>query len=140
MNDDHISLKRITKRWLQETNRMKKMLASEFELKDVEKLRYFLAIEMVRPTTGLIFKQRKYTLNLLKKTTKLGCRYVATPIEVNRKTNIKEGNHLIKEEKDKYQRLVGKLIYLILAKSDITYTINITSQFMYAPTNIHFVV
>lgn len=43
---------------------------------------------------------------------------------------------LNKEEKEKSQYLVGKLIYFILTKSDITYSVNVITQ--YAPIDIHF--
>lgn len=45
---------------------MKGFLASEFEWKDLGKLKYFLGIEIVYSKTGLILNQMKYTLDLLK--------------------------------------------------------------------------
>ncbi|KAL6178206.1 hypothetical protein ACLB2K_049725 [Fragaria x ananassa] len=36
-----------------------------------------------------------------------------------------------------YQRLVGKLIYLTITRSDITFVVIIVSQFMQAPTQAH---
>lgn len=51
---------------------LKRMLATEFELKDLGKLRYFLSIEIACSLTGLILNQRKYTLDLPKKAKKLG--------------------------------------------------------------------
>lgn len=61
---------------------------------------------------------------------KLGIRPIAAPIEAN-KMNIKDDNHLIDEEKCKYQRLVGKLNYLATRP-------NITYAFIHAPINAYF--
>lgn len=108
--------------------RMKGFLTSEFELKDLRKLRYFLGIEIVSSKIGLTLNQMKYTLNLLKETEKLGCRTMMS---------IKDGEPLDDKKKGIYQKLVGKLIYLTLTRPDIIYVVNVISQFMHAPTNIH---
>lgn len=63
-------------------DKIKMIFIVEFELKDLEKLKYLLGIERVHPTR-LILNQRKYNLVLLKKTKKLCCRLVSTPIEAN---------------------------------------------------------
>ncbi|KAF3771579.1 Retrovirus-related Pol polyprotein from transposon TNT 1-94 [Nymphaea thermarum] len=111
----------------EEKNRkMKERLATQFDLKDLGKLRYFLGIEIARLETGLVMSQRKYTLDLLKETGKLGCRPFLTPMESDTKISIKTGNVLDEEGKGRYQRLVGKLIYLTLTRSDITYAVNVS--------------
>ncbi|XP_049936825.1 retrovirus-related Pol polyprotein from transposon RE2 isoform X2 [Nymphaea colorata] len=121
----------------EEKRKMKERLAAEFDLKDLGKLRYFLGIEIARSETGLVISQRKYTLDLLKETGKLGCRPFLTPMESGTKISIKTGNILDEEGKGRYQRLVGKLIYLTLTRPDITYAVNVLSQFMHAPTDCH---
>lgn len=93
----------------EEIGEMKRLLAIN-ELKDLGKLRYLLGIEMAHSMIGLILNLRKYTFDVLKEIGKLGCMPVATLIEANRKLNIKYEKCLIKEEKNMYQRLVGKLI------------------------------
>ncbi|CAN6440401.1 unnamed protein product [Victoria cruziana] len=119
--------------------RMKEFFASEFEIKDLGRLRYFVGIEVAYSKNGLTLNQRKYTLDLFKDTIKLGCKPVATHIEANHQMNIKDGESLEDKEKGTYQRLVGKLIYLTLTRSDITYAVNVVSQFMHAPSNTHMI-
>ena len=51
-----------------EINQLKQRLASEFELKDLGNLRYFLGMEVARSEKGIVLSQRKYVLDLLKET------------------------------------------------------------------------
>ena len=67
----------------QEIGNLKKQLRTDFEVKDLGKLRNFLGIEVARSKEGIFISQRKYTLNLLKETCKLGCKPTSTPLEQN---------------------------------------------------------
>jgi hypothetical protein len=55
-------------------------------------LKYFLDIEIVVSSKRLFISQRKYVLNLLMKTDKLGCKSASTPIDSKYKLNIEDGN------------------------------------------------
>ena len=63
----------------QEINNLKERLKAEFEIKDLGNLRYFLGIEVVRSKNGIFISQRKYTLDLLAKTGKLGVNKLERP-------------------------------------------------------------
>ena len=118
----------------EEMARLKKYLATQFEIKDLGKLRYFLGIEVARSEKGIFLSQRKYVLDLLKETGMLGCKPVDTPIEVNH--NLKENvGEMVYTER--YQRLVGRLIYLSHTRLDIAYAVSLVSQFMHSPRTIH---
>lgn len=54
---------------------------------------------------------------------------IDTPMEVNKKLN-KSYEKLIME-KESYHKLIGKLIYLSATRPNITYTVNLLSQFMH---------
>ena len=56
-------------------------LSSEFKMKDLDHLKYFLGIEVSRSDKGIFFSQRKYSLDLLQKTGMLACQPVDTPVE-----------------------------------------------------------
>lgn len=64
----------------------------------------------------------------------------SSPIEVNHSISLKDRDRLSDEEKGKYQRLVDKFNYLTQTRPNITYVVNVVSQFIYASTNIHLVV
>lgn len=53
---------------------LKKLLARECEIKDLEELQYFLGIEVARSKKGNFISQRKYILDLLEETDLLGCK------------------------------------------------------------------
>ncbi|RDX98017.1 hypothetical protein CR513_19133, partial [Mucuna pruriens] len=65
-------------------------MATQFEMKELGKLKYFLGIEVTYSKQGIFISQRKYVLNLLKETGKLGCKTLGVPIEQNHRIR-KEG-------------------------------------------------
>ena len=70
-----------------EKNTLKQCLAKEFEIKDLEKLKYFLEIEVARSKQGIFISQQKYVIDLLKETSMMASKPVATPIEQNHRLN-----------------------------------------------------
>ena len=68
----------------------------------------------------------------------LGCKPRYTPLERNWKYERRDDDPPV--DKGRYQRLVGRLIYLSLTRLDITYSVSIISQFMHAPTQQHLTV
>ena len=114
-----------------EMNRLKKSLASEFVIKDLGLLRYFLGMEVARSKKGIVVSQRKYILDLLKETGMNGCRPLDTPMDPNVKLG-KNGEGVLVDTA-RYQRLVGKLIYLSHTRLDIAFAVSMVSQFMHAP-------
>jgi hypothetical protein len=114
---------------------IKKSLKERFEIKDLDRLKYFLGIEIAHSIKDLFIFQRKYTLDLLKETGKLGSKPATTPIDSNCKLNIEEDEPL--KDVTQYQRLVGKLIYLTITRSDISFVVNQVSKFIQAPRKPH---
>ncbi|BBN70342.1 hypothetical protein Prudu_1459S001500 [Prunus dulcis] len=94
-------------------NELRKRLASEFEMKYLGSLKYFLGME--------------YVMDLLADTEMFDCKPADTPTVENHKL-------------ERYQRLVGRLIYLSLTHPDIAYAISVASQFMHSPSEDHMVV
>jgi hypothetical protein len=117
-----------------EIERLKLQLTREFEVKDLGQLRYFLGIEVSRSARGIYLSQRKYILDLLAETKMTGCRPSSTPIESNLRL-VKDGGFPV--DREQYQRLVGRLIYLSHTRPDIAYAVSVVSQFMHNPQNHH---
>lgn len=120
---------------ISEITRRKRKMGDVFENKDLGNLKYFPGMEVSRSKEGILVSQKKYTLNLLKKTCMIGCRPTDTPIEFNEKL----GSYVDKApiDKEKYHRLVSKLIYLSHTRLDISYAISTVYQFMQAPYEEH---
>ncbi|XP_038893744.1 secreted RxLR effector protein 161-like [Benincasa hispida] len=60
-----------------------------------------------------------------------GCKPVDTPKEFNAKLG--DSVNKVPVDKERYQRLMGKLIYLSHTKPDISYAVSVVNQFMQAP-------
>jgi hypothetical protein len=118
----------------EEISHLKKHLAQEFEVKDLGHLRYFLGIEVSRGPKGIFISQRKYVLDLLREASMLGCRPASTPIEQNHRLMASSGRPV---DRECYQRIVGKLIYLSHTRPDIAFAVSIVSQFMHDPRSSH---
>ena len=116
-----------------EMERLKKILAFEFEVKDLGHLHYFLGMKIARSKKGISVSQRKYILDLLIEIGMLGCKPSETPIISG--SRIEEIGEPI--DKERYQRLVGKLIYLSHTRPDIAFAVSVVSQHMHSPKESH---
>jgi Reverse transcriptase (RNA-dependent DNA polymerase) len=114
---------------------IKRQLKDKFDIKDLGHLKYFLGIEIAHSNGEMFLSQRKYVLDLLKETGKLGCKPVSTPIDSKYKLNSEDGEPL--ENIDQFQRLVGKLIYLTVTRPDISFMVSQVSQFTHTPRTSH---
>ena len=93
----------------EEMKNLKARLFKEFEMKDLGILKYFLGIEVLISKDGIFISQRKYVLDLLAEIGMIDYKPVDTPIVVNHGLQMNEEDK--PENKEQYQRLVGKLIY-----------------------------
>ncbi|KAL0416651.1 UNVERIFIED_CONTAM: Retrovirus-related Pol polyprotein from transposon RE1 [Sesamum latifolium] len=119
----------------EEMKLLQEQLAAEFEMKNLGELKYFLGIEIVRSDQEISLSQRKYVLDLLTETGMLACRPAETPIEINHKLGIFPDQ--VPTDIARYQRLVGRLIYLSHTRPDIAYAVSIVSQYMHQPSEEH---
>lgn len=63
--------------------KLQKQLATEFEMKNLGGLKYFLGIEVARSKQGIFLSQRKYVLDLLTEVGMLECKPADTPMVQN---------------------------------------------------------
>jgi hypothetical protein len=104
-------------------------------MSDLGPLRYFLGIEISTPE-GFFLSQEKYIQDLLDRASLTDHRTAETPMELNVHLIATDGEPL--EDPTHYRHIVGSLIYLGVTRPDISYSVHILSQFVSAPTQIHY--
>jgi hypothetical protein len=114
---------------------LQQFLSRKFQLKDLGKLKYFLGIEVARSAKGIFINQRKYILDILTDAGQTGCRPASTPMEQHLKLTADSGELI--SDPSLYRRLIGRLIYLTISRPDITFAVNLLSQFMQTPRLPH---
>lgn len=118
---------------------LKDSLHSKFKTKDLGSLKYFLDIEVMRSKDGILLSQRKYALELISDTGLGGAKPVSTPLEANVKLTTVQYDEITKVIDDpmykdvtSYQRLIVRLLYLIITRPDIGSVVQMLS--LYAAT------
>nr|GEV65681.1 putative RNA-directed DNA polymerase [Tanacetum cinerariifolium] len=119
----------------EEIKRLKEGLLTEFEMKDLRNLKYFFGIKVLRSPKRIFICQKKYILDLLAEIGMINCKPADTPMMVNQKIFMEKKAKLA--DRNRYQRLVGKLIYLSHTRPDISYAVGVVSRFMHQPQVAH---
>ena len=91
-------------------------------------------MEVARSRRGISITQTKYIVDLLKESGMIGCKPASTTVDPNVKLNSDDGELV---DKGRYQRLVGKLIYLVHTRPDIAFAVSVVSHFMHSPRSLH---
>jgi hypothetical protein len=115
---------------------VKARLSDQFVMSDLGPLRYFLGIEISSTSKGFFLSQEKYIQDLLDRASLTDHRTVETPMELNVHLVATGGEPL--EDPTHYRHIVGSLVYLDVTRPDISYSVHILSQFISAPTQIHY--
>ena len=109
-------------------------LRDYFHMKDLDPLYCLLGLEVHRSPKGLILNQHKYTSNVIELTNLLVYLPVDTPVEVNLKLSKDDGDL---PNPHSNRRLVRNSVYLTITRPDISYVVNLVSQFMTSPRHLH---
>jgi hypothetical protein len=113
---------------------VKARFSDQFLMSDLGPLRYFLGIEISTPE-GFFLSQKKYIQDL-HRASLTDHRTTETPMELNVHLVATDGEPL--EDPTRYRHIIGSLVYLSVTRPDISYSVHILSQFVYAPTQIHY--
>jgi histone deacetylase 1/2 len=118
--------------------RLISQLRSEFSVKDLGVLHYFLGIEVSSPTSGtLVLRQRKYALDLLARAGMLKCTPMTTPMASSERLCSTDGDPLSSEEATQYRSIVGGLQYLTVTRPDLSFVVNKVCQYLHEPRTPH---
>jgi hypothetical protein len=115
---------------------VKARLSDQFLMSDLGSLWYFLRIEISSTTEGFFLSQEKYIQDLLDRASLTDHRTAETPMELNVRLMATDGEPF--EAPTRYHYIVESLVYLGVTRPDILYSVHILSQFVSAPTQIHY--
>lgn len=89
-------------------------LQSEFKLKDMGDLSYFLGIEVTRTRSGFFLTQNKYALELLDRVGMSNFKPISTPVDTKPKLSSHDGKPI--SDAHHYRSIVGGLQYLTMTR------------------------
>jgi hypothetical protein len=116
-------------------SRLVSRLSSEFSMKDLGPLHYFLGIEVLPFSGGLFLSQQKYAHDLLARFSMTGCNPIGTPLA--QKYNLRRVDPILMDATN-YRSIVGAFQYITLTCLDLTHAVNLVCQFMHQPSASHF--
>ncbi|KAF3650885.1 hypothetical protein FXO37_18258 [Capsicum annuum] len=97
-------------------------LASKFSVKDLGNLHYFLGVEVIRSSDGLILTQANYVNEIMNDELMTDCKSVHTPMSGSELITLSDGTHLT--DATRYRRVLGRLQYLSFTRPYIAYAVN----------------
>ena len=104
-------------------------------MKDLGVLSYFLGIEITSTPKAFFLCQKKYIQDLLAEMHMTHSKPLQLPMGSHAKFTNFTGRRLTCPEV--YRRLIGKLIYLTITRPDVSFAVQVLSQFMQTPTEEH---
>jgi hypothetical protein len=117
----------------------KRELTSEFEMKDIGLMHYFLGLEVWKKPGEIFHGQGKYTVEILSRFSMMDCKSMATPMVTNLKKLSDFTSYSYLVDPTMYNKLIGSLTYLVNTKSNIFFAVSTLSQFMVEPRHFHWV-
>jgi len=98
------------------------LLNSEFKIRDLGSMHYFLGIEVTKTATELMFSQHKYTLDIIQRAGMSSCKAVDIPASSSSKILLTSDTQY--SDPTRYRQIVGVLQYLTFTRPDICYAVN----------------
>jgi hypothetical protein len=107
-----------------------KLLSVDFAVKELGDLHYFLGVEVNKVEAGLFLSQKRYILDLLKKTKMHEAKPISSPMASSSSLSAFSGDPM--EDPTLYRSTVGSLQYLSFTRPDLGFAVNRVCQFMHA--------
>ncbi|KAJ9544175.1 hypothetical protein OSB04_023882 [Centaurea solstitialis] len=110
-------------------------LHTEFRIKDLGRLNYFLGLEASYTDSGIFLSQVKYANEIIHRAGLSDSTPVATPLSPSISL-VRDGVPF--DDPTKYRSIVGVLQYLTITRPNIAYAVNQVSQFLHSPMVDHY--
>jgi hypothetical protein len=115
----------------------KKDLASEFDMKYLGLMHYYLGLEVWQKCGEVFLGQGKYAIEILQKFGMMDCKSMDTPMNADiRKVKVPDSDLV---DPSLYRQLIGSLMYLVNTRPDICFAVNTLSQFQVEPRQEHWI-
>jgi hypothetical protein len=108
----------------------KRELTSEFEMKDLDLMHYFLGLEVWQREGEIFMAQGKYRVYVLKRFGMMDFNSISTPMVTNLRKLHDSDTGLDLVDPTMYRQLIGSSMYMIHTRPDICYVLITKSQFM----------
>jgi hypothetical protein len=115
----------------------KRELTSEFEMKDLGLMHYFLGLEVWQRQGEIFLAQGKYTVDVLKRFGMMDCKSMSTPMVTNLKKLNDSDTSSDLVDPTMYRQLIGSLMYMIHTRQYICYAMIAISYFITQPRQRH---
>ncbi|BFG40858.1 hypothetical protein CerSpe_271320 [Prunus speciosa] len=116
-------------------NSTKKMLNSNFDMKDLGLADVILGIRVKRNSDGYILTQSHYVETILRKFGHFGNNHAVTPFDASCKLKKNEGEAISQK---KYSQIIGSLMYIMnCTRPDIAYSVSRLSRYTSNPGHDH---
>ena len=94
-----------------------------------------MEIEVAQSKDGTVLSHTKYAMEILEETSLLSAKPIETPMDPNAKLLPNQGEP--PSDTGRYRKLVGRLSYLTITCLDISFVVNVVSQFLNSPHEGH---
>jgi hypothetical protein len=95
----------------------KRELTSEFEMKDLGMMHYFLGLEVWKRSDEIFLSQGKHNVEILQRSRMMDCKFMTTSMPINLRLLSDKYFDLV--DPMMYKQLIGSLIYLVNTRPDI---------------------
>uniref|UniRef100_A0A803NRV5 Reverse transcriptase Ty1/copia-type domain-containing protein n=1 Tax=Cannabis sativa TaxID=3483 RepID=A0A803NRV5_CANSA len=110
-------------------------LHTQFSLKDLGTLNFFLGTEVHKIEDGLLLCQAKYARDHIEKAHMTAAKFSPTPMTSGLRLSAQQGDPV--EDVQMYRWIVGALQYLTIARPELSFNVNKVCQFMQKPLTTH---
>ncbi|XP_074328123.1 uncharacterized protein LOC141666036 [Apium graveolens] len=101
-------------------------LTTQFKIKDLGFIHYFLGLELHRSIRGIFVNQHKYIMDIVKGCGLLDARVPCIPMDQYH-TLLDDVTTPLFNDVTAYRRLVGRLIYMTITRPDLSYPIGLVA-------------
>jgi hypothetical protein len=106
-------------------------MENEFQMPVMGELTFFLGIQVKQTNLGTVIHHAKYTKDLMKKFNMAELKPMLTPMSTGTVLDLDENGDAVDQRE--YRRMIGSLLYLIVTRLDIQFTVCPCARFQSSP-------